>query len=359
MQLHDLGDDGIHGSVIFHQLHGLVDHQIFQPLFPHGLFITGLFLLGSGTLVIGVHFPGVADTAFPEHQRTALTAVQLGGEQITFLCLMTGRGLFIFRQLFLHLVEQILRHKSRNCVGLYHIPQTQFADVPAAAQHPLNGVIGHFPTGRILDSPLIQPVLNICHCRTVCILLENLLYIRSRQRFNLVVTSIIDHVAKRHFAAIINALESVLGHSAHDLFGQVSRVIFGISLKDGFQNDALRTSRNDFRCRYQFHAVPLQLGLVPGTVVAVPGKAIQLPDDDDIKDATLAVFDHLLELRAIICFCRNGTVDIVLHHREAVLLCIGGAFPNLTFDGFFTLTVSRITSIDHGGHGRHLPFIQH
>ena len=82
------GDDGIHGSVIFHQLHGLVDHQIFQPLFPHGLFIAGLFLLGSSTLVVGIHFPGVADTAFSEHQCTALAAVQLGGEQIAFLCLM-------------------------------------------------------------------------------------------------------------------------------------------------------------------------------------------------------------------------------------------------------------------------------
>ena len=108
LQFHDLGNDGIHGSVIFHQLHGLVDHQIFQPLFPHSLFIAGLFLLGGSTLIIGVHFPGVADTTFPEHQRSALTAVQLGGEQIAFLCLMTGRGLFIFRQLFLHLVEQVL-----------------------------------------------------------------------------------------------------------------------------------------------------------------------------------------------------------------------------------------------------------
>lgn len=50
LQLHDFGDDGLH-SVIFHQLHGLADHQIFRPLFPHGLFIAGLFLLGSGTLI--------------------------------------------------------------------------------------------------------------------------------------------------------------------------------------------------------------------------------------------------------------------------------------------------------------------
>ena len=107
LQLHDLGYDGIHGSVIFHQLHGFVDHQIFQPLFPHGLFITDLFLLGGSALIISVHLPGVADTAFPEHQCSALAVVQLGGEQIAFLCLMTSRGLFIFRQLFLHLVEQV------------------------------------------------------------------------------------------------------------------------------------------------------------------------------------------------------------------------------------------------------------
>ena len=145
LQFHDFGNDGIHGSVIFHQLHGLVDHQIFQPLFPHGLFIAGLFLLGSSTLVVGIHFPGVADTAFSEHQCTALAAVQLGGEQIAFLCLMTGRGFFVFRQLFLHLVEQVLRYQRRDCIGLYHIPQTQFADVPAITQHPLNRIVGHLP----------------------------------------------------------------------------------------------------------------------------------------------------------------------------------------------------------------------
>ena len=151
---------------------------------------------------------------------------------------------------------------------------------------------------------------------------------------------LIDHVAERNRATIINALESVLGHTTHDLFGQVSRVIFGVSFQHRFQNNALRASRNDFRCRYQFHAVPLQLGLVPGTVVAVPGKTIQLPDNDDIKDAALAVLNHLLELRAVVCFCGDGTVNVMLHHCEAILFRIGGAFPNLTFNGFLALAVS-------------------
>lgn len=170
---------------------------------------------------------------------------------------------------------------------------------------------------------------------------------------------LIDHVAKRNRATIINTLESILSHATHDLFRQVSRVVFGVAFQHRFQNNALRASRNDFRCRYQFHAVPLQLGLVPGTVVAVSGKAVELPDNDDVKDATLTVLDHLLELRAVVRFCRDGTVNVVLYHREAVLFRIGGAFPDLTFNGFFALTISRIAGIDHSSHGRHLPFTHH
>ena len=170
---------------------------------------------------------------------------------------------------------------------------------------------------------------------------------------------LIDHVSERNRAAIINTLESIFGHAAHDLFRQVSRVVFRITFQHRLQNNTLRASRNDFRCRHQFHAVSLQLGLVPGTIITIPGKAVELPDNDDVKDAAFAVFDHLLELRAVVRLGRDGTVNVMLHHREAVLFRIGGAFPDLTFNGFFALTISRIAGIDHGGHGRHLPFIHY
>ena len=49
-----------------------------------------------------------------------------------------------------------------------------------------------------------------------------------------------------------------------------------------------------------------------------------------------------LELRAVIGLGGDGTVNVMLHHREAVLFRIGGAFTNLAFDGFFSLTISRI-----------------
>ena len=106
-------------------------------------------------------------------------------------------------------------------------------------------------------------------------------------------------------------------------------------------------------------AVLLQLGLVPGAVIAVSGKAVKFPDQHDVKQLLIAVFYHLLKLRAVIRLSRNGTVDVVLDDGDAVLLSIRRAFTNLTFDGFFTLVVAGIAGVDYSGHGGHLHFIRH
>ncbi len=170
---------------------------------------------------------------------------------------------------------------------------------------------------------------------------------------------LIDHVAERNRAAIINTLESVLGHTTHDLFGQVSRIILGITFQHRFQNDALRPLGDDLGGRHELDTVLLQLGLVPSTVVAVPGKAVQLPDQHDVKQLFIAVLNHLLELRAVVRLCRNGTVNVVLDDGDAVLFGIGRTFTNLAFNGFFALVVAGIAGVDHGSHGGHLPFIHH
>ena len=165
---------------------------------------------------------------------------------------------------------------------------------------------------------------------------------------------LIDHVAKRNRATIINALESVLGHAAHDLFRQVSRVVFGVAFQHRFQNNALRASRNDFRCRYQFHTVSLQLSLIPGTVVAVPGKTVELPDQHDVEQLFVAVFNHLLELGSIVRLGRDSTVNVVLDDSDSVLFGIRRAFTDLTLDGFFTLVITGIAGVNYGGHSGHL-----
>ena len=85
--------------------------------------------------------------------------------------------------------------------------------------------------------------------------------------------------------------------------------------------------------------VSLQLVLIMCRIVTVPGKAVELPDQHDIKQPLFAVLDHLLELRPIVRFCRDGTVNVVLDDGDAILFGISRTFTNLAFDRFFALVI--------------------
>ena len=79
--------------------------------------------------------------------------------------------------------------------------------------------------------------------------------------------------------------------------------------------------------------------LVVCAIKTIPCKAVKFPDENNVKQLLAAVFDHPLELRAVVRFGRECTVNVVLDHRDAVLFRISRAFPNLAFDGFFALVV--------------------
>ena len=354
LQFHHLGDDGFHGGIVFHKLHGLVDYQIFQPLFADGLFLAALVLFGSSTFIVAVNFTRPACAAFSKHQCPAVAAEQLGGEQIVVLCLSTGRGFLIFSDLLLHILKQFQRNDGRDSIRYDHIPELQFSDVPPVLEHMFNAVIGERTAHRVLDAILVQPVPNLLHGGAFIVLLERFQHKRRGERVNMELPFRIQRVAKSSTSTVAAAFQDVLGLSTHDLLGKVCGIIFGITFQHRFQNDALRPLGDDFRCRHELDTVLLQLGLVPGTVVAVPGKAVQLPDQHDVKQLLVAVLNHLLKLRSVVRFGRDGTVDIVLDDGDAVLLGIRRTFPNLTLNRFFALIVTGIAGVDHGGHGRHL-----
>ena len=157
----------------------------------------------------------------------------------------------------------------------------------------------------------------------------------------------IQRVAKGSTTTVAAAFQDVLSLSTHDLLGKVSGIILGITFQHRFQNNALRPLGDDLGGRHELDAILLQLGLVPGTVVAVPNKTVQLPDQHNVEQLLIAVFYHLLKLRAVVCLGRDGTVDVVLNDGDAILFRIGRTFPDLAFDGFFTLVVRGIAGIDH------------
>ena len=86
-------------------------------------------------------------------------------------------------------------------------------------------------------------------------------------------------------------------------------------------------------------AVLFQDHLIVCAIKTIPGKAVKFSDENNIKQLLAAVFDHLLELRAIVRFGRECTVNVVLDDRDAVLFLISRAFPNLPFNGFFALVI--------------------
>ena len=354
LQFHHLGDDGFHSGIVFHKLHGLVDHQIFQPLFADGLFLAALVLFGSGTFIVAVDFTRPARAAFAKHQRPTVAAEQLGGEQVVVLCLSPGRGFLVFGNLLLHILKQFQRNDGRDSIRHDHIPEFQFSDVPPVLEHMFNAVISKCTAHRVLDAVFVQPVPNLLHSGAFIVLLERFKHKRRGERVDVELPLGIQRVAKSSTTTVAAAFQDVLGLSTNYLFGKVCRIILGIAFQHRFQNDALRPLGDDLGSRHELDTVFLQLGLVPGTVVAIPGKAVKFPDQHDVKQLLIAVLDHLLEFGSIVRLGRDGTVDIVLDHGDAILLRIGRTFPDLTLDGFFTLVVTGIAGVYHGSHGRHL-----
>ena len=97
--------------------------------------------------------------------------------------------------------------------------------------------------------------------------------------------------------------------------------------------------------------VLFQLVLVVHGIESVPGKAVQLPDQNYVEDFLSAVLDHPLKVWAVIRFGRVGTVNVGADHGDTVLLGVVLAVAQLSFNGRFALAVGRIAGVDYGGHG--------
>ena len=231
MQLHDLGDDGFHRSIIPDKLHRLIDHQIFQPLFADGLFLAAFMLLGRSTFIVAVNFARPARAALSKHQRPTVAAEQLGGEQVVILCLPTGRGFLVFQDLLLYIVEKLHGHDRWNRIGNQDVPVFQLADVAAVAQHMLDDVEGHRPTAFVFDALFVQPIPNLPHRLSIIVPLESFSYKGSCERVDFKAAVCVDGVAERDSTARKFAFQGVFRHAANDLLGKISGIILGITFQ--------------------------------------------------------------------------------------------------------------------------------
>ena len=199
--------------------------------------------------------------------------------------------------------------------------------------------MGHFAAQHIADTLVVEEVYDLHHLIAVVIPLKGFQHQRSGRRVKMIELVIVDFIANGSRTASALSFQSVLGLTTNHLFGQLCGIVFRHTFQKGFHQNALRTLGNGFHNGNQMDTVLFQDHLVVCAIKTIPGKAVKFSDKNNIKQLITAVFDHLLELRAIVRFGRECTVNVVFDDRDAVLFRIGRAFPNLPLDGFFALVI--------------------
>ena len=239
LDIHDQLNDLVDHRIVLNQLHGLPDDQIFQPVLLHGLFVATFAPLDVGAFIIIVGASGGTGSAFAEHQRTALAAEQLGGQQIFLVCLATGRGTLVLIQTLLHPVKQVLRNNNWNRFRHNDIPERQFANVPAVLEHGVHATVGHFAAQHIADTLVVEEVYDLHHFIAVVIPLKGFQHQRSGQRVKMIELVIVDFIADGSRTASTLSLQSILRLATNHLFGQLCRIVFRHTFQEGFHQNAL------------------------------------------------------------------------------------------------------------------------
>ena len=226
LDIHDQLNDLVDHRIVLNQLHGLPDDQIFQPVLLHGLFVAAFAPLDVGAFIIIVGASGGTGSAFAEHQRTALAAEQLGGQQIFLVCLAAGRGTLVLIQTLLHPVKQFFRNNNRNCIRHNDIPERQFPNVPTVLQHSIHAAVGHFAAQHIADALVVEEVYDLHHLIAVVIPLKCFQHQRSGQRVKMIKLVIVDFIADSSRTASALTLQGVLGLTTNHLFRQLCGIVF-------------------------------------------------------------------------------------------------------------------------------------
>ena len=333
-------------------------HEPFQRLFADGFQVAVRLAVAFGVaaLVVIVGVSHVAGAAFATHQGAALATEQLGGQQIAHIlfCRPTVGDLVLLKTL-LYPVEQILVHDGGNAARCHDVFIAILAYVAAVPEDLEEAVLHERLPGAGTQTALVQGCCDLLSRFAVGIPAEDFLHDGSRLRVDMVQPVLLANgEAQRNDTAVVLALEGIFALTARYFQGEFGGIVFRHANQHTLHHNAFRPLRDGFHGRHQMDTVLFQLVLVVHGIVAVPGKAVELPDQNHIEDFLRAVLYHVLELRAVIRFGRVGTVNVGADHGDTVLLGVVLAVAQLPFNGRFALAVRRIAGVDHGGHGRHL-----
>ena len=240
----------------------------------------------------------------------------------------------------LYPVEQILVHDGGNAARCHDVFIAVLAYVAAVPEDLEEAVLHERLPGAGTQTALVQGCCDLLGRFAVGIPAEDFLHDGSRLRVDMVQPVLLANgEAQRHHTAVVLALEGIFALTARHFQGEFGGIVFRHANQHTLHHNAFRPLRDGFHGRHQMDTVLLQLVLVVHGIVAVPGKAVQLPDQNHIEDFLSAVLDHPLKVWAVIRFGRVGTVNVGADHGDAVLLGVVLAVAQLSFNGRFALAV--------------------
>lgn len=288
-QIYQLFDD----FIVKNHLNGGVHHEPLQRFLADGFQVAARLAvaLGVAALVVIVGVSHVAGAAFAAHQGAALATEQLSGQQIAHIlfCRPTVGDLVLLETL-LHPVEQVLVHDGGNAARRHNVLVAVFADVAAVAEDLEEAVLYERLPGAGTQAALIQGCCNLLSRFAVGVPGEDLLHNGSRLRVDMVQPVLLANgEAQRNDSAVVLALECIFALTARYFQGEFGGIVFRHANKHTLHHDAFRSLRNGFHSGHQMDTVLFQLVFVVHGIVAVPGKAVELPDQNHIEDFLSAV----------------------------------------------------------------------
>ena len=355
LQLHEHGDDSFYGIVIHQHFHSGFDHQILNPFFADRFLLAIVqLLLDRMALVVAVYCPVAALATLSVHGSTAMTTEQLGGQQIGFVCLGSGGCFSVLLQLLLYPFKQVKGNNGRDAVGNDGITECILTNIAAVAEHMLDRPIGQGTAFGVRQPLAVEVVSNLGQGMSFVVHLKGFHHIGGSQAVRLKMLLIVHHIANGEGTAVPLALFSIDGQATDNIFFEVLGVPLSHALKHGFQQNTIGSLRNGLVGRNDSNTILTQLVLVFSADIAVTGKSVQLPYDNEVKMLALAVLNHLLKFGSVISCSRDCSVGISANHRIAVAFSVCGAIPNLSLNGFLPLAARRVSGIYDGSQFGHI-----
>ena len=308
---------------------------------------------GLSALIVVISGSHVAGATFAGHQGAAFTAEQFSGQEVVDLIFgRAAMGDFVLGETFLHPVEQVLVHNGGYTTGDHNVLVAVLPNVAAILEDLKEAVLDKWLPGAGAQAAFVQGDRYLFGGFAVGIASEDLLHDGGRLGVDVIEPILFSNdVAQRHHAAVVLAFEGVFPFAAGHLDGQLCRIVLGHADEQALDHDALGAVRDRFHDRDEMDAVPFKLTFVVDCVVAVAGKAVQLPDQDRIENLFGAVLNHPLKFGSVVGLGRVSPVDVGAHDGDTVALGVVFAVPQLAFNGCLALAVRGVAGVDDGGHG--------